>query len=259
MKEIKQEEFESLIRDIIEGNRSKASVIKELQTESRTFNNKIQELSVRNPELYREFITVHPYKPKERKDINIQGLVIEMLKSDLTVAEMSEKYQISYRSISRKILQLKKSDNPKDVELYELYKSIARKRSTSRKPSLEEKVKIDELERQEVKGISDVERRKQMLLELERQYQDLSMQFGKEEAAKRLGYTQNRIYKLLNELYRIEIEENAGRKNAENGNGFRDRIKVESMDLGNSTGDIITENNVSKSSKKTEQKEQEGR
>ena len=133
MKEIKQEEFESLIRDIIEGNRSKASVIKELQTESRTFNNKIQELSVRNPELYREFITVHPYKPKERKDINIQGLVIEMLKSDLTVAEMSEKYQISYRSISRKILQLKKSDNPKDVELYELYKSIARKRSTSRK------------------------------------------------------------------------------------------------------------------------------
>lgn len=103
MKEIKPEEFENLIRDIIKGNRSKASVIKELQTESRTFNNKIQELSARNPELYREFITVHPYRPKERNDINIQGLVIEMLKSNYTLTEMSEKYHISYRSISRKI------------------------------------------------------------------------------------------------------------------------------------------------------------
>ena len=259
MKEIKPEEFENLIRDIIKGNRSKASVIKELQTESRTFNNKIQELSARNPELYREFITVHPYKPKERKDINVHGFVIEMLKSDFTLKEMCEKYNVSYRTMSRKIAQLKKSDNPDGLELYELYKNVAAKRSTSRKPSLGEIDKIEKLEKQEVKGISDVERRKQMLLELERQYQDLSMQFGKEEAAKRLGYTQNRIYKLLNELYRIEIEENAGRKNAEKDNGFRDRIKVGSTDLGNSTGNIAAENNVSKSSKRTEEKEQEER
>lgn len=234
MKEIKQEEFETLIIDIIEGKKSRASVIKELQTESRTFNNKIQELSVRNPELYREFITVHPYKPKERKDINIQGLVIEMLKSDFTVAEMCEKYKISYRSISRKISQLKKSDNPKDVELYDIYKSIARKRSTSRKPSLEERAKIDELKRQEVQGMSDVERRKQMLLELERRYQDLSIEFGKEEAAKRLGYTQNRIYKLLNELYRIKIEENEGKKVDKS---FRDSIKVEREELRSNIGE----------------------
>lgn len=259
MREIKQEEFENYIRDIIKGNRSKASVIKELQTESRTFNNKIQELSAINPKLYKEFIAVHPYRPKERKDINIHGFVIEMLKSDFTLTEMCEKYNVSYRTISRKITRLKKSDNPEDLELYELYKSIASKRSTSRKPSLGERNKIDQLERQEVKGISDVERRKQKLLELEKQYQDLSIQFGKEEAAKRLGYTQNRIYKLLNELYRIEIEEHMRKKDTEEDKGFRDRIKVESTTLGNSTSIIMKENNELKTGNGTEGKEQEER
>lgn len=259
MKEIKPEEFENLIRDIIKGNRSKASVIKELQTESRTFNNKIQELSARNPELYREFITVHPYRPKERNDINIQGLVIEMLKSNYTLTEMSEKYHISYRSISRKILQLKESDNPKDIELYALYKNSARRKSTSRKPSLEERNKIDKLERQEVKGISDIERKKQKLLELEKQYQDLSVQFGKEAAAKRLGYTQNRIYKLLNELYRIEIEEFERQKGNSADKSFRDSMKVAKTELKNSTDTIVAENNGGEISKKTETKEQEER
>ena len=50
-----------------------------LKTESRTFNNKVQELSLINPELYAKFIRVRPYKPKERKDINIRGFVIETL------------------------------------------------------------------------------------------------------------------------------------------------------------------------------------
>ena len=259
MKEVSQEEFENTIRDIIEGRKSRARVIKELKTESRTFNNKIQELSMTNPELYREFIAAYPYKPKERKDINIIGLVIEMLKSDLTIQEMCEKYNIGYRTITRKITALKKSGNIEDVQLYNLYKSIAKKRSTSSPLSLEQKIAIESLERQEVQGISDTERRKIELLELEKRYQYLSLEFGKEEAAKRLGYTQNRIYKLLNELYRIKIEENAGRKDKEIDNGFRNGIKVESSELGNRTSNIISENNVTKSSKSTEEKEQDER
>ena len=58
MKEITQEEFESIVKDIIAGKKSKAMVIKELHTEARTLNNKIQELSMLNPELYEEFVKV---------------------------------------------------------------------------------------------------------------------------------------------------------------------------------------------------------
>lgn len=206
MKDIKQEEFEELIREIIEGKRSETSVIGELKTESRTFNNKVQELSLINPELYAKFIRVRPYKPKERKDINIRGFVIETLKSGLTVEEMCAKYRIGRRTISRKILALNKTDNEDERALYELYKSVAYKKSHSQELSYEEVIKINSLESLDVLGIDSLEIRRQELLELEKKYQNLTMQFGKEEAAKRLGYSQNRIYKLLNELYRIEIE-----------------------------------------------------
>lgn len=247
MKKIKQQEFERLVREIIEEGRSIESVVKELQTENRTFNNKIQELSMTNPELYREFIAVHPYKPKERKDINIRGFIIEALKSDYTIAEMCYRYGISYRTITRRITQLKKSDNQADVDLYNIYKSVAKKRSTSRKPTLEETRIIDSLDREEVKGISDIERKRKELLELERQYQDLSLQFGKEEAAKRLGYTQNRIYKLLNELYRIEIESNETKRAVKPEQSFRNEIKVDENEL--------VQNNKRKSSKNNSEKQ----
>ena len=234
MKEIEQEEFENLIRQIIEGKKSETRVIKELETGSRTFNNRIQELSIINPELYEEFIRVHPYKPKERKDINIRGFVIEILKSGITVEEMCTKYGIGRRTISRKILELKKSDNEEDRKLYELYKRIAYSKSHSKEMSIADKRQIEELEKEEVVGIDNIERRRQELLELEKKYQDLCLQVGKTEAAKRLGYTKNRIYKLLNELYRIEIERIARESNNthiqdRSEKSFRDSMKVEGI------------------------------
>lgn len=233
MKKVKQEEFEKLIREIIAGKRSETSVIKELKTDSRTFNNKIQELSIINPELYASFIEIRPYKPKERKDINIRGFIIETLKTEMTVEEMCIKYGIGRRTISRKILELKKSDKKDDIILYELYKRIAYKRSRSRKLNYEEVLQINNLESEEVMGLNDTERKRQELLELEKKYQNLCLQVGKEEAARRLGYTQNRIYKLLNELYRIEIEKNVRGNNLENSasnsKDYRNSMRVEGI------------------------------
>lgn len=160
MREVKQEEFESLIKQIIEGKKSETIVIKELKTESRTFNNKIQELSIINPELYVEFISIRPYKPKERKDINIRGFVIETLKSGMTAEEMCVKYGIGRRTISRKISDLKKSDDEQEKELYELYRRIAYKKSHAQELSFEDITKINNLETEEVIGIDDIERRR---------------------------------------------------------------------------------------------------
>lgn len=230
MKKVSQEEFEKLIRQIIEGERSEGSVIKELETESRTFNNKISELSLTNPQLYYEFIKARPYKPKERKDINIRGFVIEVLKSGVTVEEICDKYHIGRRTISRKIEQLKKSDKEEDRKLYELYKRIAYKKAHSHQLNNEDIMEINALEREEVAGISDVERRRQELLKIEKEFQDLSLQVGKEEAARRMGYTPNRIYKLLNELYRIEIERSQSQKSQEQASqSYRDSIKVDGI------------------------------
>ena len=89
-----------------------------------------------------------------------------------------------------------------------------------------------ELEAVETKGMDNIERRRQELLKLEREYEELYMQVGKVEAAKRMGYSQNRIYKLLNELYRIEIERNAREHLASQGEAsqkkeFKESLKVD--------------------------------
>ena len=234
MKEITEEEFESIIKDIIAGKKSKAMVIKELHTEARTLNNKIQELAMTNPELYEEFIKVKPYKPKERKDVNIVGFVTELLITGITMQELADKYHIGVRTISRKIAKLEKSDDPKERDLYNLYKSVARKKSRSKKLGAEEKLQVAKLERLETKGTDDTERKRQELLKLEQEYEALRMQVGKIEAAKRMGYSQNRIYKLLHELYRIEIERNVMENSAIHGEKdeskeFKESLKVDVM------------------------------
>ena len=88
------------------------------------------------------------------------------------------------------------------------------------------------LEAVETKGMDNIERRRQELLKLEKEYEELYMQVGKVEAAKRMGYSQNRIYKLLNELYRIEIERNAREHLASQGEAsqkkeFKESLKVD--------------------------------
>lgn len=222
MKEINQEEFEILIREIIQGKKSMAKAIKELGTESRTLNNEIQKLSVTNPELYKEFIKVRPYKPRERTDINIVGIVVEVLKTGITLEEISKKYDVGVRTISRGISKLKNSKDEKEKNLYSLYKSVASKRSHSQRLTIEEERKIGELKNIEIKRSDNLEQRRQELLELERRYQELCMRMGKEKAARELGMTSNRIYKLLNELYRMEIERNTREQEKD----FKDGLKA---------------------------------
>lgn len=65
MKQISQGEFEQYVEAIIRGDMSKAQVVKELQTEARTLNNRIHELILTNPELHRRYVEKHPYKPRE--------------------------------------------------------------------------------------------------------------------------------------------------------------------------------------------------
>ena len=75
-----------------------------------------------------------------------------------------------------------------------------------------------------VKVLELNEKRQNELEEIEAVFQNRCKYVSKEEAAKSMGMTANRIYKLLNELYRIRIEkENSTRKTT-----FKDTLKVNS-------------------------------
>ena len=52
MKKLSEEEFENAIKRLINGEITKVKLAKELETDPRTLDNKIQEASVTNPKLY---------------------------------------------------------------------------------------------------------------------------------------------------------------------------------------------------------------
>lgn len=228
MKQITDQEFEEYIREMIEGKKTRRQVVDELETEHRTLYNKIELLSATNPELYQEYIKQYPFTPRERKDVNAVELAIEILKEKMTIQQIAQKYGIGERTLRRKIHSL---NNPKDhfqAELYTLCKTISHNHSCSITNSAELNKRVQEVlekfgeqETEDIR-ISNVEIKRQELLEIEKQYNELCLRMSKKEAAKQMGYTSNRIYKLLNELYRIEIELQTKGKSE-----FRQGLKIE--------------------------------
>ena len=71
-----------------------------------------------NPELYNEYVEKFPYKSKSRDDIDFEALAIEIVKENMTMKTVEEKYNVGERTVRRRIETLKK-ENP---YLYGIYK-----------------------------------------------------------------------------------------------------------------------------------------
>lgn len=217
MIKISQEDFEEKIEEVLSGKVSMDVLIAKLKTDSRTLNNEIiVRLSINNPELYKKYVEQRPFRAKERNDIDYEALVIEMVKESMLTSVAAEKYGIGERTIRRKVKELEKI-NP---SLISIYREVKKNNKNNITQSKKLQAQIDELVSRPVK-ISDInENRKKELEQIEKTFNERYEIYGsKEKAAQSMGLTANRIYKLLNELYRIEIEEDT--------KSFKESIKVE--------------------------------
>lgn len=210
MKNISKDEFKQAIRRLINGEITKVKLAKELETDPRTLDNRIQELSATDPELYYEYVDVLPYKQKGIDHIDFEALVIYMLKNGCTADETAQKFEVSRRTINRRINDLE------NKELREMYREVADNRKHGRNNGVELDRKISELEPREVikGGVND--RRKRELLAIESRFNKLCETMDKTHAAKTMGYgDRDRLYKLMYELYKLEIEEEHKKVNKE--------------------------------------------
>lgn len=237
MIEITDTEFEQRIVEVIDGKISRGRLAKELKADWRTLNNKIQLLSMSNPELYRKYIEKCSYRPKEITTLPLKTMLVEFLTTDINMPSLAAKYHIGERTLRRKINALKNSDDLQDRELYDLVKQTAYNHSHKIKTNLDLQRRIEELEIDQEEIVQDdKEKRRQQLIQIERRYNELCALMPKEKAAKIMGYTNNRIYKLLNELYCIEIQNNSL-------NEFKRQLQVTQKDLNN---EHIVENKTKK-------------
>ena len=210
MKNISKDEFKQVIRRLINGEITKVKLAKELETDPRTLDNRIQELSATDPELYYEYVDVLPYKQKGIDHIDFEALVIYMLKNGCTADETAQKFGVSRRTINRRINDLE------NKELREMYREVADNRKHGRNNGVELDRIISELEPREVikGGVND--RRKRELLAIESRFNKLCETMDKTQAAKTMGYgDRDRLYKLMYELYKLEIEEEHKKVNKE--------------------------------------------
>lgn len=210
MKNISKDEFKQAIRRLINGEITKVKLAKELETDPRTLDNRIQELSATDPELYDEYVDVLPYKQKGIDHIDFEALVIYMLKNGCTADETAQKFGVSRRTINRRINDLE------NKELREMYREVADNRKHGRNNGVELDRKVSELELRAVikGGVND--RRKRELLAIESRFNKLCETMDKTQVAKTMGYgDRDRLYKLMYELYKLEIEEEHKKANKE--------------------------------------------
>jgi len=245
MKQISQEEFEQYVEAIISGEMSRTQVVRELQTEARTLNNRIHELVATNPELYQRYVEKVTYQPRERKDLNAVQLAVEILKQGKNIEQIAQEHQTGRRTIQRRINTLKDSEDGVERRLFDICKEATKLNSRGAKRSQEFEAMIEEVLNQiEMRDLgplkdkqSNIEERREDLLRLEQRYNELCETMSKGEAAKALGYTKNRIFKLLNELYCIEIERAATKQSRD----FRQGLKVEVDGIGKKDKEIVPE------------------
>jgi len=181
---------------------SMTQLVKELETDYRAMNNKIIELSIEYPELYYKIVINNPYKQKSRTDIDFEALMIYIMKKGIMILEAAEVFNISRRTIQRKVNNIKET-NPELYELFKIY--TAHDKKPLNDPRIQEK--IEKLEYKEVVVGELNEEREQYLLELERKLNDLiASGMSKEQAGKQLGHSRDYMNRALNELYRLKIE-----------------------------------------------------
>ncbi len=225
MKEFKEEDFLNDIVCYAKNEISLKELIKKYKTDYRTMHNKITKLAETNPDIFKLVVDAHPYNEKKRKDLNFRDIMIEIMKSGITVREASQKYKVSVRTLQRRVEEISKQD----PEFAKLYRKCTDNSKTGKKNSEAIKEQIAKYEYGNA-IVSDInEDRENKLVKLKNDFEKL-LEAGmtKNEAALKLGLlSSNDVYKKLKELERIQKEKQIRQKEK---NSFKDSLKVDLKD-----------------------------
>lgn len=226
MKQIDQKDFESLVKDFVDGKITKQELTEKLETTVKTLNYKISELANTNPGLYRSFIKKIPYVPRNIH-IDIEALAIAVIRYGRE--ETSEKLGISIRTISRKVKELKHI-NP---GLYELYRTRHKKRTEKQREEFE--LLLDSFDTGVIPKRSGLLERQKEIEETLKKFNELIEKgISYKEAAKRLGYASNSsMWCMQQDLAKIQLAiqmEGGGQEVRTEEEMYRESLKVDGVE-----------------------------
>lgn len=214
MKEVSQNEFEELIKRVLNGEISLKNIVTELETTYSAVNNRITAMRETNPELYAAYIEQRPYKPKRNSQIDSEALLTNIMLENLNLRQASAKLDIPLRTINRRIVEIKKQ-NPTLYAIYTRYKE--------KEMTLEDETFLFE-NKGKVKSEQDASEIKlEEIIRISKEYERLVSEdngLTRYQAAEKLGYTPQQIDEMYKKARRITTQKS-----------FRESIKVDPSEL----------------------------
>lgn len=116
---------EAVIR-ILKGEISIRQASKDYKIDRETLMRKTEELANASPEYVKYYIQ---YKAKrgDYSGINFRRLIIEMIENGISQTVIAKEYGIPVRTMSRELQKLEKSDDKRDIKLFDIAKIYAEK------------------------------------------------------------------------------------------------------------------------------------
>lgn len=120
--------MKSIVMQILKGEMTAEQAKTQYQIDRETIRRKINEFVQEDSNFLREYVDYQNRKGYDYGKINFKGLIIYIIRNDLSQSEAAKDLNIPSRTISRELEKLGESEEEKDIKLYEIAKICAERK-----------------------------------------------------------------------------------------------------------------------------------
>lgn len=117
-----------IVMQILKGEMTANQAKVQYQIDRETIRRKINEFVQEDSSFLREYIAYQNKKGYDYGKINFKGLIIYIIRNDLSQSEAARDLDIPSRTISREVEKLGESEETRDIKLYEIAKICAERK-----------------------------------------------------------------------------------------------------------------------------------
>lgn len=129
------EQMEEMVTSILKGEITAKKASERYHIDTETIRRKIDEFVQKDPQYLKLYFAYRNKSSIDYGNINFKGLIVYMLRHDMSQSEIAEEYKIPVRTVSREIEKLGESKEEKDVKLYNIAKICADRKMRRQKLS----------------------------------------------------------------------------------------------------------------------------
>lgn len=128
-------QMEDMVISILNGEITAKKASEMYNIDAETIRRKIVEFVQKNPQYLKRYFVYRDKSAIDYENINFKGLIIHMLKNDMSQSEIAEEYEIPARTISREVEKIGESKEENDIKLYNIAKICADRKMRKQKLS----------------------------------------------------------------------------------------------------------------------------